>query len=278
MPTSTDSSAKDNSKEYEWGPVEQLRIAFGNPLSMLLGGVFGGAVPIASYFVAHQERGEMPTLQWIGQWVLVAGALVFSSKTVVQWGLQVWGDWWKAVGFVVLAEGVMVAVPIEWLSQTMLVGLTVINTLANGSSLALRDVKDKLRKAELKRLKQAAELERTAPEPLLDVRPHPLAPDSEIEQSNPSHRPSRKLPTSSQPDCPTVHDDEYDRARELVLSGKCDSISALQRTLRVGYLKASRFFDRMRSEGLLEQLALPDARKAQPPALPNTVTVTQPTC
>jgi hypothetical protein len=96
--------------------------------------LLGGFVPLASYFVAHYEvKGyDLPLL-------LVLGGLLYSAKTVWQWGVLAFNCKYKATGFVLLVEGVMVLSHIPWLNVLALAYLVLINAVATGCSLALRD-------------------------------------------------------------------------------------------------------------------------------------------
>lgn len=125
----------------EVGPVEQMRRASKNANAALLGAALGGFVPAATFSVAHAARyGEgKPNLTW----ALAAGGLLYSAKTVWQWGRLTFDDPWKATGFVVLIEGVMIASPYDWLSEVALGYLLVINAIATACLLAGRDERDK---------------------------------------------------------------------------------------------------------------------------------------
>jgi hypothetical protein len=116
--------------------VEQVRIALtpANRLPTALGCLLGGFVPVASYVVAHNEI----AYSWHG-WAmlaLVVGGLVFSAKTVWQWGNAAFGDPWKATGLVLLLEGIMTLSAIEWLGATALGLLAAINAIATGVTLS----------------------------------------------------------------------------------------------------------------------------------------------
>jgi hypothetical protein len=119
------------------GVVTQVRTAFSsqNRLAMVLGFFLAALVPVAIFTVAHVE------LDWtLSVWeqpksLLVAGGLVFSAKTVYQWARLAFDDWMKALGFVILVEGVMVCSSTRWLSIAALVYLVVINGIATGCQL-----------------------------------------------------------------------------------------------------------------------------------------------
>jgi hypothetical protein len=67
----------------------------------------------------------------------VLGGLVFSALTVFRWGRLAFGSPVKALGFVVLAEGVMTFCSTAWLSVVALGYLVLINAIATGCTIAL---------------------------------------------------------------------------------------------------------------------------------------------
>jgi VIT1/CCC1 family predicted Fe2+/Mn2+ transporter len=117
--------------------VQQVRIALRprNRLATLLGFTLGGFVPLASFFVAHYELTAATHLYMQPSLYLVLGGLAYSAKTVWQWGKIAFQNAFKAAGFVVLLEGVMVSSHIAWLSIAALVYLMGINGVATGCNL-----------------------------------------------------------------------------------------------------------------------------------------------
>lgn len=89
-----------------------------------------GFLPIASYVIAHYESQTQPML-----WILVAAALMFSAPTLAGWAQKWTGNAYKAWGFTVLLEGVMVFSHIQALSYAGLAILVLINA-TNAYSLA----------------------------------------------------------------------------------------------------------------------------------------------
>lgn len=121
------------------GIIEQIRIAFQNPMAVAIGLIFGGIVPVAVFQVAHNEINfEENLLTQINSW-LVLGGLIFSAKTVWTWTARAFNDKWKATGMVVLLEGVMVQSQIEWLTVTILAILVFANFSATACTVALDD-------------------------------------------------------------------------------------------------------------------------------------------
>ncbi len=121
------------------GVVDQVREALKprNRLAACLGALLGGIVPVASYVVAHHELEA--TRPWWGQFasLLVAGGLLYSARTVYGWGRLAFGEPAKALGFVVLLEGVMVLSTTPWLALTCLAYLVGINSVSTGCALSL---------------------------------------------------------------------------------------------------------------------------------------------
>lgn len=117
--------------------VEQFRKAAqrGNRSAMICGAILGAFVPVASYVLAH-GAGEVvlhPSL-----WALVAGALVFSARSVYDFAMAAFhGSKAKSVGFVVLLEGTLVWAHTPALGWAALVLLAGINAVATGINLAL---------------------------------------------------------------------------------------------------------------------------------------------
>lgn len=122
--------------------VGQVRSAIRpeNRLASFLGGVLGGFVPVATYVLSHAE---LPQRWWIDpRAYIVAGGLLYSAKTVLRWGQLAFGDRWKAIGFVVLTEGVMVLSHTQALSLTALAVLVGINATATAVALSQLDTKE----------------------------------------------------------------------------------------------------------------------------------------
>jgi hypothetical protein len=114
--------------------VEQVRMAFQrkNRLAMVCGFVLGCFIPCATFFVAHQD-----VLANRLYWILVAGGLLFSAKTVFDWTKVAFQSSAKAFGFCLLVEGVMTFSTIVYLSWAALVVLALINGIETGCRLAL---------------------------------------------------------------------------------------------------------------------------------------------
>ncbi len=120
------------------GIVGQVRAAF-HPearLATLIGACLGGFVPLAGYQVAHHEFSREAGLFQLAV-PLVMGALLYSAKTVYDWGKLAFRSPVKAVGFVLLTEGVMITSSTAWLSVAALVLLAGVNAIATGATLSV---------------------------------------------------------------------------------------------------------------------------------------------
>jgi hypothetical protein len=118
--------------------IQQVREAFKvkNRLAAIVGALLGGFVPTAVYTVARYELVASEGF-WQVPSVLVLGGLLFSAITVYSWCREAFQACAKAVGFVLLAEGVMTFGHIPWLSVAALAYLVGINAISTACQLAL---------------------------------------------------------------------------------------------------------------------------------------------
>lgn len=118
------------------GVVSQVRVALSrqHALPTTIGAVLGGFVPVATYAVAHREIAA--STHGYAMLALVMGGLLFSAKTVWQWGRAAFSDPWKATGFVLLLEGVMTLSGQQSVAIAALIVLTSINAIATGVTLS----------------------------------------------------------------------------------------------------------------------------------------------
>jgi VIT1/CCC1 family predicted Fe2+/Mn2+ transporter len=123
----------------ELGVVDQMRVAMHpeHRLATGMGFLLGGFVPIATYMVAHYEFNR--AVPFYSQFVtlLILGGLGYSAKTVFDWARLAFAIPLKALGFVVLVEGVMTTSANHWLALAALGYLVAINGIATGTRLAL---------------------------------------------------------------------------------------------------------------------------------------------
>jgi hypothetical protein len=120
------------------GIITQIHIAARNPLPAVIGALLGALVPSATFVVGHYELTSWTEPKAL----IVLGGLVFSALTVFRWGRLAFGSAVKALGFVVLAEGVMTFCSTAWLSVLALGYLVLINAIATGCTIALGAVED----------------------------------------------------------------------------------------------------------------------------------------
>lgn len=102
-------------------------------VGQVLAATAAGFLPIASYAIAHHE---MNSNRWLG--LLVVAALLFSAPTLAQWAQKWCKSPYKAWGFTILLEGVMVFSKLPWLSITALVILGAINCHAAYMAAAVK--------------------------------------------------------------------------------------------------------------------------------------------
>lgn len=117
--------------------VQQVKLASAprNRLACFCGMMLGGIVPVATYYVAHVAPGllTLPAL-------ITVGGLCYSAPTVYGWGKVAFGSGFKACGFVLLLEGVMVSASslgLAWLGTVALGYLVAINAIASACRLVL---------------------------------------------------------------------------------------------------------------------------------------------
>jgi hypothetical protein len=115
--------------------IDQTRIAFSvSAIGSVVGIVLGSAVPLTTFMIAHYEWKDW----WSIYSLLVIGGLAFSAKTVFKWGKDAFRDAYKALGFILLIEGVMVFSDIRWINLLSLSILIGINAVSTGANLVLK--------------------------------------------------------------------------------------------------------------------------------------------
>jgi hypothetical protein len=122
----------------QMGVVDQMRFAlrprsrFGFALGLLL----GGFVPVATYVLAHTELDASRPLYKQTSLLFVLGGLLFSAVTMYRWGCQAFHSKPKAIGFVLLLEGVMITCHTHSLALVALTYLAAINGVATACNLS----------------------------------------------------------------------------------------------------------------------------------------------
>lgn len=123
------------------GILEQWRQARQHPIAALLGALLGGFVPLAAYQTTHNDLHVQSARDLLTPLVpVVVACLLFSVRTVWQWGSGAFGEPMKAACLVVAIEGMMVFSPTAWLAQLALLYLICINAVATACILAHEDV------------------------------------------------------------------------------------------------------------------------------------------
>jgi hypothetical protein len=126
--------------------LSQLRTASEHPRVSALGAALGGFPPASAYLLTHYALRELwaspDAFERARFWLLlpvVAACLVFSVRTVWQWGNRSSLEKTKATCLVIALEGVMVLAPIPALSAVALAMLVVINAIATACTLVAED-------------------------------------------------------------------------------------------------------------------------------------------
>src|SRR3954469_9321450 len=135
MTTAISNSAPDHTATTN--PLAQLRAARRKPIAAIIGAT-AGLVPVGVYEVGHHELTSWSPLECPKAMIVYAG-LLFSALTVLGWSTNMFGSKTKALGFTLLLEGIMMASSAAWLTAIALTYLVLINAVANGCRLALRD-------------------------------------------------------------------------------------------------------------------------------------------
>lgn len=129
---SVESKAAPKARALPTASPVKMSAAQKRSIGQFCAAIASGFLPVASFVLAHYESKSQPLL-----WILVAAALMFSAPTLVDWAKKWCGNVYKAVGFTVLLEGVMVFSSTQWLSMMGLAILVAINA-SNAWSLAAK--------------------------------------------------------------------------------------------------------------------------------------------
>lgn len=165
--------------------IGQIKLAFANPLPLIIGALIGALVPLATYTVGHAELDMSSWFSLPG--AIVVGGCLFSAITVYKWGERAFGSALKAAGFVVLSEGVMTFSHTPWLSLLVLGFLIAINAVANGANLAVAHLDAEARRAAAQVVVQVAAVVPAPVEMAVPVvavapaAPEPVAPSASVE-------------------------------------------------------------------------------------------------
>ena len=173
--------------------VGQIKLAFGNPLPLLIGALIGALVPVATYTVGHAELAAAGWASVPG--AIVIGGCLFSAITVYKWGRRAFDSALKALGFVVLSEGVMTFSQTPWLSLLMLSFLVAINAVANGANLAVAHLDaERLRALEIVPVIEPVVAPVVAPVIVPVIAPVPMVTAPVVEAAPEATKPAPKKP------------------------------------------------------------------------------------
>lgn len=93
-----------------------------------VGMLIGALIPVATFFMSHYQAGHTGI-------ALTLSGLLFSAPTVYQWGINAFKSPVKAIGFVVLLEGIMTLSTVPYLPVVCLVYLVSINAVQTGFNI-----------------------------------------------------------------------------------------------------------------------------------------------
>lgn len=119
--------------------LAQIEATFqrGNRLAATVGVLLGGFVPISIFILVHYDiNAEIALYKQVATY-LITGGLFFSAKTVYQWTSVAYRCRLKALGYVILAEGIMTFTHVFWLACIALGFLVTINGVATACNLIL---------------------------------------------------------------------------------------------------------------------------------------------
>jgi len=245
---------------HDVGPIAQIRYAARSPGALIMGGVLGAFMPLASAYavhdgrlIVHEHSGGLNFAHWSNpEWLLVLGGLAFSAKTVTQWASVAYGDWVKSLGFVVMIEGSLLMHPTPWLRVTALTLLCAINAIATGCLLALRDQSDRI-----------------VAVPVEPLDPSELPTSVRFRPELPAETATRLEPSSTRPELalkPSVARLEgtdgasgdqltdaelYSRALAYLETVSACSMSSLRTACNIGRDRATELLSRLESDGVV---------------------------
>lgn len=117
--------------------TKTIRASSKRTVGQIIASLAAGFLPCASFEIAHYEMHDNPYLA-----ILVVAALVFSAPTLVEWAKKWCVSIYKAVGFSVLLESVMIFSNSHVLSYTSLAILCAINMHFAYHAAAKKEVKE----------------------------------------------------------------------------------------------------------------------------------------
>jgi hypothetical protein len=119
--------------------VEKVKMAShkNKRLAFVLGAIAGGFVPVASYVTAHYQLNDATGAGAFVAWLMVIGGLIYSALSVYDFGVNAFGSKFKAFGFVLLTELLLVFGTVKWVSIMGLLILIGINSVVAGVNLSM---------------------------------------------------------------------------------------------------------------------------------------------
>lgn len=252
--------------QHDFGPIQQLRCATERPLALGLGCVLGAFVPVSTYVTAHvggllnvhDGTVTRAPLEHPG-WALVFGGLAFSATTVYRWGalafrpsagrLTLVGKLYthcKALGFVSLIELTLLLSPSPALSAVALGLLVVINAIATGSALSLRDLADR---AVVQGRAEVVPRVETAAEPAVPPSPAPMPETTPALAALPA--PALPVSTLGDPGAAPEFSRLYGEAREFVQGLTAVSAKALRERFGVPHREAASLLAELEANGVI---------------------------
>lgn len=146
--------------------LEQTRSIPDHPLAAVLGGLLGGWIPYVSIRYSH-GLGVFDWHDW--HWLAVLGALMFSAVTVFEWTKASFDSWFKALGFTMVTETVMICSTDPWLHWPALGILVVINATNSAYLLSKDDLKPAAELPEPEAIEWPALPELLQPDPVSEL-------------------------------------------------------------------------------------------------------------
>lgn len=145
----------------------QLAVQSENRLSTGIAALMGFVVPLSVYSVTHElpnvfaKQGGWMNFPFLFLSVLGVAGCVFSAKSVYQWGILVFADKFKAIGFAILLEGILSASGIVsdslWfkvLGMISLAYLMLINAINCGTNIIMSNKEFQREQAAAKKQKR----------------------------------------------------------------------------------------------------------------------------
>jgi hypothetical protein len=125
--------------------VARVRATFqkGNRLAAAAGTVGGSAIPLGVFSIVHTLPEGL--MQRVGLLSVATGGLVFSARSVYDMGMSFFQARSKALGFVVLMEGVMSLAQllrVSWVAWSASIFALTVLMAANGVSTAVNLVSE----------------------------------------------------------------------------------------------------------------------------------------